>query len=181
MGEHAQQSGMGRSTYILLGVGLFIVSFALSALTRIDAGMGAGMALNLMDIALHPCARFLKTPYQVLCFVVPIGAAQALLGNYLMLPCIVVVRLVCVLMVAKTYGDLPAQTRESSVLPFLVHGFWLILGVTLYDAFVFGLIRLLMGILVGIVEWAIAGGLSVVMMRLVSRYVLPNVGEEVTQ
>ena len=178
MDGHAHNGATERSIPILLGSGLFALSFALSALFNIDTGLGTGMALHLMDIPLHACARFLKTPYQIVCFVLPVGIAQALLGNYLMLPCIVVVRLVCVLMVAKTYRDIPLNSRDSSILPFLVHGFWLIIGVTLYDAFVFGLIRFLIGILTGIVEWVVAGGLSVLLMRLIGRYVYHGRGKE---
>lgn len=179
--EHARQGRSGKTIHILLGLSLFAFSFALSALANFNADISTGMALNLMDVTLHSCARFFKTPGQILCFVVPISAAQVLLGNYLMLPCIVVVRLVCVLMVAKAYRDLPDDSRGNSILPFLVHGFWLILGVTLYDAFLFGLIRFLGGILIVIVEWVIAGGLSVTLMRILSRYVFRSVGEEATE
>jgi len=161
---------------ILAGLGL--LTFVLSAFANIDVGMGAGMTISLMDLTLHSCARFLKIPLQLLLFVLPIAISQALWGSLVTLPCIVVARLVCVLMVSHVYRLLPNENRNSSVLPFLVHGFWLLLGVGLYDTFMFGLIRGVLGFFICFMGWVVAGGLSVLFMRLLSRHVLKTVEEQ---
>jgi hypothetical protein len=158
----------------IFGAASFAATFLLSSFATFDVGMGFGISLSLMDIALQPCARFLKLPWQIACFVVPIALSQLLWGNLFTMPCIVIVRLVCVLMVSKIYTSLPEAQRNGSILPFLTHGFWLLVGVGIYDAFVFGLIRCALGILVSLVEWVIAGGLSVLLMRYLSRTIFKS-------
>lgn len=160
-------------TGLALYAGLAALSFALAAFANIDVGMGAGMSLHLMDIALHPAARYAKPTAILLIFVLPVGIGFALRGELFMLPMIVIVRLVSALFVSKAYRELPASAKNRSVLPLLVHGFWLLLGVSLYDAFMFGLVRSLIGALVGIVEWVAAGSLSVALMRQLTRLIRP--------
>ncbi len=157
-----------RQKLALTGAALCLLTFALSRVS-FDVGMGVGIGVGLMDITLHPCARFFKFPWQIVCFALPVAVSQLLWGNVLIRPCIIVVRLVCVLMVSKIYHGLPEQDRDSSVLPLLVHGFWFLIGVGLYDAMVFGLVKFLSGLLVAIVEWVVSGSLSVLLMRLLSR------------
>ena len=163
-----QNKDADRHKLAVTGAVLCLLTFALGRIS-LDVGMGVGMGLSLMDITLHPCARFFKFPWQVICFALPVAISQLLWGNVLIRPCIIVVRLVCVLMVSKIYHGLPETERNSSVLPLLVHGFWFLVGVGLYDAMVFGLVKFLSGLLVAIVEWVVSGSLSVLLMRQLSR------------
>ncbi len=162
--------GIQWQRYAIVGALLALVTFALASV-GFDLDMGVGMSLSLMDITLHSCARFFRFPWQVVCFAVPIAISQLLWGYVLTKPCIIIVRLVCVLMVSKIYHGLPEIERDRSILPFLVHGFWLLLGVGLYDALVFGLVQFLSGLLVAVVEWVVAGGISVLLAQLLSRTV----------
>ena len=165
------EEGVVWQRYAAVGALLALITFALASV-HIDLDMGVGMSLSLMDITLHPCARFFRFPWQFVCFVIPIAIAEVLWGYSLMIPCLIVVRLVCVWSVSRIYHGLPEIERDGSILPFLAHGFWLLLGVGLYDALVFGLVRFISGVLVAIVEWVVAGGISLLLMRLLNNTIL---------
>ena len=151
---------------LLMALGSFVISF----LTRFSIEiLSIRLLFSLSDIVLYPAALLLS-PFAGWCVcVLPVLAVEAIAGNLIWIPCVLLVKTVTFLAMHYVMSGVLGLQSTRSIVPFLTHGVCMILGVFLFNVVAYGLLTAAPGLLVSIVEWNVAGGLGMLLIRMVLR------------
>ena len=160
-----------KSTSLLDVLAMALISLAISFLTRFSIEiLSIRLLFSLSDILLYPAALLLA-PFAGWCVcVLPPIAVEAIAGNFLWIPCLLVVKTLTFFAMHYVMSGVLGLQSTRSIVPFLAHGVCTVLGVFLFDVVVYGILTAAPGLLLSIVEWNIAGGLGMVVIRLILRH-----------